>query len=174
MTKRADLTPRVLSDVHRVEDQLDDFDDTLQVPSRLIKTLRRFIKTEKLIPRTLQSDDKESVRQAQESLHQIQSRLDKAIHLHFSIRRRLELLLQIEIQVKHILISGGALPDTASGPRVQNAIVQHVPRLAKYQAKWNEMDKLCGMVQGHLKSAMKVIELQMKLDDNVRWSQYRS
>ncbi len=176
MSKKKDdeVESRVLSGIQEVKDQLDEADDTLDVPARLIKTLQGYRNTRRFIPRVLQSDDKQSVRQAQSSLHQIQEALDKIITVHFAIRRRLELLLQFEIEVKHVLVASGALPDNASGPRVQNCIAKWIPELAKHQARWNEMDKLCGTIQGHLKTAMKVIELQMKLDDNVLWAQYRS
>jgi len=157
-----------------IRETLTSVGETLIVPSNLLKVLKSLLNTKDLIPKVLNADDKASVRRAQASLQQLQEAQDKAVSIHFSIRRRLELLLQIELEAKHILLSERVMPDSASGPRQQNCLLAQFPQLALHHARWNELDKLCTLVQVHLGRAMRTIELQMKLDDNVRWAQYRS
>lgn len=144
------------------------------VPKDFFVQIKKWSRTKALVPQHLKSDDKESVKKAQRSLHRLQSGLDELITIHYAVRNRLELLLQLEVSLKHALFVDGELPTSASGPRTQNAMTQALPSLTRVKIRWTEVEKLCSTAQEHLRRAMKVIELQMKLDDNVRWAQYRT
>ena len=166
--------PRSLKGIVAILDLLEENSAKFEVPPKMLKEIRGYLSTGPLIPPSLSSDDDRSVRKAQSSLQVLQSRLDRIIVFHFAVRNRLELLMQLEIRAKHVLLGCGAMTKAASKPAVTLALIRVMPELIEARERWSEMEKMLAMAQRHMEGAKDVIKTQMKLDDNVRWAQYRT
>ena len=123
---------------------------------------------------TINFEKPKSIRHAQKALARMESHLDRILVLQHDAKRVLQIISSVETQLLGKLVRDGALPAKATGPAQQQMLAASVPRLARVKTSWETLEQICLQAQQRIASAKKAMELQARLDDNLRWAQYRN
>jgi len=146
--------------------------DAPSIPTK-IKELHRYLAVGSDLPNVLTHDDPQSVQAAQRVLQRCEAYLDRVLAIQFEARTVLQAMENVATVVIRELVRHDLLSEKASGPVEQRTLVMHVPTFCQIRRKWELLESLCGDVQKRLGGIRKTVDLMQRLDDNLRWAQYR-
>lgn len=137
----------------------------------LLSELRTYTSVKPLLPTIIDADAVETVRTAQRALNEIQGRFDRVATIFLDARRVSRTLSRLDILVRKELSKAGMISEKTSKPSAELLVSLVVPELAICQKKWAILEKSCDGVQRHLSDAKQTLQMQIKLDENLRWAQ---
>ena len=139
----------------------------------IVDELRGYLAGGNDIPSVLTHEDHGSVQQAQRALAIAEARLDRVLAIQFNVKITLQTLEHVETLVRSELVRAEEIPVKASGPVERRILDSHLPALSEVRKKLELMSTLCSDTQKRIGSIRKTVDLMSRLDDNLRWSQYR-
>lgn len=173
MTVKSELDIDGIRDRVGIRDILQELrarGDFLVIEGGLIGEVRSYMDTSSLVPSVIEVSDRGSVLRAQESLKNLQARVDRMMEIQLSVLKVVRALGKLEILARGELGRVGLVNGRTSGNGMKQLITMVLPELGIAQNNWESFERLCGKVLNHLGDAKDTIRLQMKLDEVSNWN----